>query len=296
MHVRRSVRVAARLGGVLLAACGPAVAPRPVPAPTPIPVVTPPPAIAVPVTYTLPSLVTDTRYRLESTTVLERDSAGRRESQQLVSSAEAIVRLRRTANGNFEGTGRLSGYAVQSPLSTTPIALDSLRFDVALDSLALRVVMQPPLANECDRPETGALALVRDVLWRVPTSLTVGDRWSDSTVQIVCRSSLPMVVRTTSVYEVTDSAGSDEGTLLVLTRTNQVRVEGKTTSPWRIVEVTGTGDGTLEARVAVRSGAVREVAGRSTLSLVVTDRTAPTIVRSQTVTQRVTTSAKAIGR
>ncbi len=101
-------------------------------------------------------------------------------------------------------------------------------------------------------------------------SLQMQPKYDDSTVQIVCRSSLPMVVRTTSVYEVTDSAGSDEGTLLVLTRTNQVRVEGKTTSPWRIVEVAGTGDGTLEAKVAVRSGAVREVTrgdGRATLTL-----------------------------
>jgi len=242
----------------------------------------------------LPALVTDTRYQLENTTVLERDSAGRRESQQLVSRATATVRLHRTSNGSFEGTGRLSGYSVTSALSSTPIAVDSLRFDVALDSLALRVVMQPPLANECDRPETGALSLVRDVLWRVPTTVSVGDRWRDSTVQVVCRSSLPLVVRTTAEYVVTDTVRQATGVMLVVTRSTQLRVEGKTTSPWRAIEVTGSGQGTLEARVSVLSGAVREVRGTSTLSLQVTDRTTPSAVRSQVVTQRVTTVAQVV--
>lgn len=274
--------------------CAPAAVSIPTPAPAEVPAAAPPPPVPLPVSFTLPALVTDVRYRLENTTVLERDSAGQRDSQQLVSRAAATVRVHRSPTGAFEGTGRLTGYSVTSALVSAPIVVDSLRFDVVLDSLALRVVMQPPLANECDRPETGALALVRDVLWRVPTTVSVGDRWRDSTVQLVCRSSLPLVVRTTSEYVVTDTVRQSAGVLLVITRTSQMRVEGKTTSPWRLIDVNGTGQGTHEARVAVISGAVREVRGTSTLTLQVTDRTTPSSVRSQVVTQRVTTLAQAV--
>jgi len=278
------------------AACAPAVTPRTEPTVVPAPVVTPAPDVPRPLVYAIPSPVTATRYRLESVIALERDSAGRRESQAMTSRAEALVRVRRTPDGGFEADGQLFGYTVTSALSTTPIAIDSLRFDAVLDSLALRVVSQPPLANECDRPETGALALVRDMLLRVPASLTVGDRWRDSSVHVVCRASLPMIVRTTSEYVVTGVERGSEGVQLLLRRTSASRVSGTSSSPWRSVEVTGTGDGVDDARIVVQTGAVERIEGTSTLTLTVTDRTVPTRVRSQQVVQRIRSTARALGR
>jgi hypothetical protein len=246
--------------------------------------------------YAIPALVTDSRYQVQSIATLERDSAGRRDVQKMTSSAQVVVRLRRQLSGGFDATGRLYGYSVQSALSTTAVAIDSLRFDAVLDSLALRVAMQPPLVNECDRPESGALSLVRDLLIRVPASLTVGARWRDSTVALVCRANLPMVVRTIADYVVTDTAHTrEDGVLLVIRRTSNARVEGKLQAPWRSVEVTGLGTGTLDAQVSVRSGAVRRVQSTSTLILTATDRTSPSSVRSQQVTQRVTLTGVPIG-
>lgn len=242
----------------------------------------------------MPALVTDARYRLHSVTELERDSAGRRDVQQVSGDAQVVVRLRRQASGNLSATGRVLGYAVTSALSTTPIAIDSLRFDAILDSLALRVAMQPPLVNECDRPESGALTLVRDLLLRVPANLAVGDQWRDSTVQVVCRASLPMIIRTVAEYVVSDSARGDDGLQLVIHRTSTSRVEGKTSSPWRSVEVAGRGTARLEARVSVSSGAVSRLESNGTLTLTVTDRTSPASVRSQDVTQRVKLTATTI--
>ena len=246
--------------------------------------------------YAIPGQVADTRYRLTCTTALERDSAGRRDTQQLSGEAQVVVRLRRRSGGGFSATGQVIGYAVQSALSTTAIAIDSLRFDAVLDSLALRVALQPPLVNECDRPESGALSLVRDLLIRVPASLAIGDQWRDSTVALVCRSNLPMIVRTVADYVVTDSAQGDEGVLLVIRRTSHTRVEGNVSSPWRAVSVTGIGSATLEARVSVQSGAVERVESTSTLTLAVTDRTTPASVRAQQVIQRVQLTGVKVAR
>lgn len=259
-----------------------------VPAEAPAP---PPPRVTA---YSVPANVVDTRYRLESQTTLERDSAGRRETQELTSRALATLRLRRAPHGGFSATGMVSGYLVSSALSTVPIAIDSLRFDAVLDSLSLRVVSNPPLANECDRPETGALALVRDVLIRIPTTVTIGERWRDSTVQVVCRSSVPIVVRTSSEYVVSDVERDGDQMILLLRRTSVSRVSGTTSSPWRSVEVTGSGDASLDARVALGTGAIQRVRATSTLTLMVTDRTVPTHVRSQQVRQRVTLSVNAV--
>jgi hypothetical protein len=272
------------------------------PAPTPAPT---PPAVVVPaevtpvapalVRYTIPALVTDARYRLQSVTELERDSAGRRDTREISADAQVLLRMRRRPNGDLSGTGRVFSYVVKSGLSTTPIAIDSLRFDAVLDSLALRVAMQPPLVNECDRPESGALSLVRDLLLRVPASLAVGQQWRDSTVQLVCRSSIPMLVRTVASYVVTDSASGVEGVEVVIQRTSTSHIEGKASSPWRMMEVAGTGSGTLTARVSVRTGAVSRFEGTSALTLTLTDRTSPAAITTQSVTQRVKLTGSAIG-
>ena len=268
--------------------CAPTIIATPpaVPRPTPVPVPTAPVDVS-PVRYAIPSVVTDTRYRLESVAAFERDSAGRRDTQQQTSRADVMVRMRRSANGALAATGRISGYAVQSALSTVPIAIDSLRFEAVLDGTALRVVLQPPLANECDRPETGALALVRNLLIRVPATIAVGESWRDSTVSVVCRSSVPLIFRNTNTYTVVDAERGRDGMELMIRRTTLSRVEGKTATAWRSIEVSGVGSSALDARLSVFSGAVQRIQESSTLTLTVSDKSTPTLVRTQQVTQRV---------
>ncbi len=270
---------------------GPVARPTPASLPAPDAPPGPPPSAA---RYAIPALVTDTRYRIESVTLFERDSAGRKESQRSTSKAQSVIRLRRSGSGAFVGTGRVFGYSVSSPLSPSPVAFDSLRFDAVQDARELRVVVQPPLANECDRPETGALTLVRDLLVRVPTSVAIGETWRDSTVQIVCRASLPLIVRTAAEYVVMDVSRGDDGLLVAIRRTTTSRVDGRITSPWRSVDVVGTGSGSLDIKVSVATGAVRHVQGTSTMTMTMTDHTPPAARRIQQVTQRVAVTGDAI--
>lgn len=277
---------------VVLVGCGPKRVPQLPPDRVPesptVPVVVVP---VLPTRLTIPSVVSDVSYQLRSVTELERDSMGRKDTRRYSSQADVVVRTRRTPTGGIEATGRIWRYSITPSLSTTPVAVDSVRFDALLNNVLLRVVSQPPLANECDRPETGALSLVRDLLVRVPQSVAVGEQWRDSTIHIVCRSNIPMTVRTTSDYEVTDIAQRNDGVQVTVRRTSATRMSGKSASAWRPLEIVGIGTGTLTAAIAVSTGAVREVTSTSSLVLTVTDGSAPPGQRVQQVTQRVTFTA-----
>lgn len=280
-----------------LAGCGPKLVPLPPPAPLPdSPTV---PAVVVPVLpsrFTIPSVIPDGQYQLQSVTELERDSVGHKDTRRYTSQANVVVRIRRTASGGLEATGNIRGYSITPSLSTTPVAVDSVRFDALLNNVMLRVVSQPPLANECDRPETGALSLVRDLLVRVPSTVAVGAQWRDSSVHIVCRSSIPMTVRTTSDYEVTDITQRNDGVHVMIRRTSSTKMSGKSPSAWRPLEIVGTGTGTMVADIATSSGAVARVTSTSSLVLTITDGSAPPASRVQQVTQRVSFTAVSSAR
>ena len=270
------------------------------PAPTPTvraPTAAPTPATALPtasVRYTVPMLVADTRYRVESVAGIERDSAGRKESLRQTSGARVTVRLRRSQNGAFEGTGRVDAYSLRTDGVPTAVLTDSVRFDAILDAQSLRIVLHPALVNECDRPEAGPLAIARELLLRLPASIAVGETWRDSTTHVVCRALVPLTVRTVSTYSVTGVSGDANGDVVQVHRASVVRVDGKLASPWRTVDIGGGGTATLDATVSTTSGAVLQMSSGSVLTLVVTDRSSPAAVRTQQVTQRVTTTANAV--
>lgn len=290
------VRWAAFVAVIGGSACGPKLVPLPPPErrpePVPVPVVVP----VLPSRFAIPSAVPENQYRIQTVTELERDSAGKKETRRFSSQANVFVRMRRVADGGFEATGRIRGYTITPSLSTTPVVIDSMRFEALLNPTMLRVVSQPLLANECDRPETGALTLVRDLLVRVPASVSIGERWSDSTIHIVCRSNVPMTVRTSSEYDVTQITQRNDGIHVTIRRISTTRMTGKTTSSWQALEVVGIGTGTLTADVAVVSGAVTQVSGNSSLVFTVTDSGAPVNQRTQQVTQRVTYTAETVTR
>lgn len=269
-------------------------------APTPIvraPTAAPTAAAALPAAperYTVPMLVPDMRYRVESVAEIERDSAGRKESQRLTSSARVTVRLRRAPNGAFEGSGRVDAYLLRTDGVPAPVLADSVRFDAMLDAQSLRITLHPAVVNACDRPEAGPLAIARELLLRVPASVAIGDTWRDSTTHVVCRALVPLTVRTVSTYTVADVSRDARGSMVQVHRASVMRVDGRLASPWRSVDIGGSGTATLDATVSTASGAVQHVTSSSVLLLTVTDRSSPAAVRTQQVTQRVATTANAV--
>jgi hypothetical protein len=307
---RASLAVGAWL---VMAACGAPPAPAPVPMPAPRPV-TPPPVTVSVLRVSIPSSVPAQRYDVRVRARLQRDSAGRKDEQRVESRGLVTMSLQRAADGALRSSGRVDSFAVQvdgagvSPVSASPTSsptfaavstpLGPVLFDASLDGLRLLVATRPPLANECDRPEAGATALVRDLVVRIPASLSEGDRWRDSTVSIVCRVGIPITVRTQSEYEVrrieqrSESGPEPRGSTgtVIVRRQSSTRMEGKLTSAWRALELVGTGLGSDEMRVDVASGALLQLEGEGTLTLQLTDRSRGT-PRVQRVVQALTVRA-----
>ena len=271
---------------------------RPMVAP-PAPVVEPPtvvaPAVVVPTRTAITGAVRDARYDVQTIARVSRDSAGRNTEQRIESRALVTVSFQRTATGDLRGSGRIDSFTVRGPAlafdavnktaTTTPVGLERMLFDAVLDTQSLRVVARPLLANECDRPETGAMALAREVLLRIPSSVLAGDRWTDSTISIVCRTGVPIAVRLRSDYTV---ERIDEGAhTVLLRRAMAIRMDGKLVSTWRSLDVTGTGTGTQRVTVDATRGTVLTIDGSSTVTLQVSDRNRSNAPRTQRVVQQV---------
>lgn len=292
---------------VAVSACGRTAAPSPVAAATPVPVA--PAAVApLPPRLAVASIVAERRYDVRSSARIERDSAGRKDEQRVESQGVVTWSLQRSADGSLRGSGRVDAFVVRiegagaspplgqaatatnlptaAPISTT------VAFDAILDAISVRVVTRPPLANECDRPEAAATALVRDLLLRVPTTVASGDRWRDSTVSIICRVGIAIAVRSQHEYLLERIEKSASTATLVISRVTSTRLEGKLGSAWRALELAGSGTETDNARVDVTTGALLLLDGQGTLTLQLTDRSRPNTPRTQRITQQLTTHAE----
>jgi hypothetical protein len=275
---------------VALAACGGSVKPTPAPAaPPPAPVPVAPTPVAEPVIerWTMPAVVPSARYQSDVSAALERDSAGRAIAERVETHALITLNGRRDSLGAFRGTGTVDSFVVrglegalapnrgEAPNSTpVPVLQEkplTVQFEAAFDARNLRVATRPPLANECDRPETGATALVRDLLVRLPKSLTVGQTWSDSSVSFVCRLGVPITSRSKSVYTLERADKVQGGIELVIKRVSDVILAGELKSTWRTVLVNATGKTTHNIRVDGTSGIVRSIESDGLLTIKLSD-------------------------
>lgn len=279
-----------RLSLLLLAmGCASPAPPPVVAAPVPeAPVVVAPTAPVVR-TLTLPSRLSSATWRVTSTATLRATAPGVPTAEQRSTASGRVTwSFDRSVRGALRGTGQIDSFTVRGSLDTArsaimPLANALVLLEATMDSAMVRVATRPPLANECDRQEASAAQLARELLVRVPDGVAVGARWRDSTVSIVCRSGVPMTVFTTTESSLT--ALDDE--VAAIQRDQRVHVEGRGGSPFRALDVSGSGTGTQQVRVRVREGIVERLEGRSTLTLQMTERTPSAPPRTLQVVQQV---------
>ena len=241
--------------------------------------------------------VRDARYQVRSIARVTSDSAGRPIEHRIETSGMVTIALQRSADGAFRGSGRVDSFTVQMPSASSSMSpstvasdavhLDSVFFDAILDATNLRVVTRPLLANECDRSETSATALARELLLRIPRSVQVRSQWVDSTIAFVCRSSVPIAVRTVNSYTVERIDNGASNAMVLVRRAFTVRMDGKLVSPWRPLEVSGVGTGAQRVIIDAVRGAVQSLDGTSTITLQLNDRSRPNGARTQRVVQQV---------
>jgi hypothetical protein len=289
----------------LLAACAHAPA-RPVTpsARAPAPIVVEPVPVAAPMTWAMAATLPATRYLVEVSATLERDSAGRVLQQHVASRGIVTLQGRRDSLGGLRASGVVDSFTVRglesvlSPpavdtrssrtLPILPPAVISVPFDANLDARMLRVVTRPPLANECDAPETGATGLVRDLLVRVPRHVAVGSAWRDSTVGFLCRLSVPITSRTQTDYVVERAEQVANRTELVVRRTIDTQLNGILKSTWRNVMLTGVGRTTQTLHVDAQTGLVRGIDGDGLLTVRLTDSSRRDASGTQEIRQKTT--------
>lgn len=282
--------------GLAMIACGggPVVTPVPVPEARETPPVPAPVSVA---RVSLPARIAGGSWRVVSQVSVELlDSAAlasgsrgdtrttRRqdvESRGLVSWSGT-----RSPSGAMVLTGQVDSFTVRTsfeqqlaPLPTPPALV---LLDARVDSGTVRVVTRPLLDNECDRPEAAAAALAADVLVRIPDGVVRGSTWQDSSVTLVCRGSVPMtlVSRSQTTLQSIDEAE------LRLERRVELEVSGSGGSAFRAFDVQGRGQGSQRIIVDVARGVVRELEGRSELTLSTSERVPQQPPRIQTAVQR----------
>jgi len=220
--------------------------------------------------------------------------AGVPDEQRIDTRALVSMSFERAVSGALRGTGQIDSFTVRSSIAESakqraamtavaPTKPALLLIDALIDSMNLRVVTRPPLANECDRPEVSAMQLARELLVRIPDGVTQGDQWSDSTVTLVCRNGVPLTVYTTT-RSTLDKLSKET---LVVTRDISTKLEGTGGTAFRAFELTGSGSGSQRLEIAASSGILERLQGTSTLTLRVVERIPPGTPRIQQVLQRV---------
>ena len=261
------------------------------PPPRPLPTADAPAPVAVTTRVELPAHIPGTTWRVQSVARMTVRGAGvsgaAAEEQRVTSAALVSWSLDRQPSGALRATGQVDSFVVRTSFDaqrgvSLPATPAIVLLEATLDSAVMRVVTRPPLANECDRPEAGAAALARDLLVRVPDGVSVGSRWKDSSVTLICRSGVPMTVYSTVKSRLEELTGDR----LVIRRETVGRLEGKGGSAFRVLELVGTSSGSQRVEIAAQRGTVERLEGSGTLTLTAVERLPGNPPRTQQIIQR----------
>ena len=270
-------------------ACSKAVIPPPV-------VVAPPPPVAEPVVvavpeisrWTIPSTFASTRYVTEVSATLARDSVGHTMQEHVETRALIALQGRRDSLGGLRANGQVDSFTVRgleralsasnqgdnataTALPLVAVSPLAIAFDAVIDEHNVRVTTRPPLANECDRAESGATNIVRELLIRIPKTMTVGAKWRDSTASFMCRLGVPITSRTRAEYFVDRMEKVQNRTELIVRRTTDTQLDGNVKSTWRSLSITGTGHTTQNIRIDATTGIIQSVEGDGMLTVRLND-------------------------
>lgn len=257
------------------------------------------------------------RYTVRSRSHLTQDSAGTSITEQVESTAFVRFTLERTGDPmaqaplGLRGTGRVDGFVMTpttrlaharaSALANVTQAPDyptlplTVPFEAMVDGTITRVAPTPSLANECDRPETGATAMARELLVRLPGTVAVGSAWVDTALVFVCRGGVPVTVQTIATNRVSEIERSADGpaTRVRVVRELLLRADGEQASAWRTVALNGRGHGRQELVLSAPAGVLQELRSERETVFEVRDSARPDDGR-QRVTQRVSYMASLV--
>ena len=167
-------------------------------------------------------------------------------------------------------TGTIDSFTVNAG-DSIPLPLHDMSFPIAFDGRMDRSgriqEFSSPDTSSCGSAAGALLGIARELLIAVPSELTIGLEWRDSTSTTSCRGDIPMTVTTTRHHrleELIDSAGIP---LLRIARQTDVVMSGMGTRPVQATTVSGTGSGSMELLIEPTTGTFRHAVGESLTTL-----------------------------
>ena len=198
-------------------------------------------------------------------------------------SLRIVVSVRRAVGTGFSGV--LRSATVRSPGTNTPAPLPKLPLPAPYTAFASRGISPAPASrlapvNACDGNLDVALTVVRELLFVMPDTVSVGTTWADSSSYRTCRDGIPLDVVAQRRFTVERAAPDSAGhfTLVVLRRSS-ASYRGWSARGDDTTWVTGRASGELRYRVDATSGAPASASGTASLDVE---------VRSGTTRQRAT--------
>ena len=131
----------------------------------------------------------------------------------------------------------------------------------------------------------------RDLWLRMPDTVRLGATWHDSSAATACRDGIPLRTSLRRSYRVERADTTAGDVAIVVTRSQQMVLEGSGKQFGEDVRVFGTGTGNMVLRVSASTGTVLDANGQSTLELTFTSaRTVQRVrQRGETSIRRVAT-------
>ena len=264
--------LAAAAAALLLAGCGPGLAPLP-PTPVRAPAAdsarTPAPAFAW--------AAGDRRFvlRTRAAITVAGDTAEARDT--VTTTTHVTLRI---AAGAPPSPRRLAGTVDSVRVaagSRVPAVPADVRFPVPFEGtvdggrVTLARAAAPPAgsANPCEgvAPSEAILAGVRDLLPSVPASLAAGARWEETTSATACRGGVAITTTAAHRYQVTGPGTWNGQAATRIERTSSYTVNGAGEQGGEQVSATGRGTGTATLFVDAAAGRLLGTTARSTLEL-----------------------------
>lgn len=146
-------------------------------------------------------------------------------------------------------SGQLSRFELLAGLRTSakqqPVRLP-LRFTgtIASGQLLLQPLVVQPDSNLCDNPESSYLNELHTAVISLPAHIQAGSTWMDTLSTTTCSGSkIPSTVQIIRAYTVRGNVQEGNKALLLLNRTDQIRLSGTGSQDQHQVQLDGEGSG-----------------------------------------------------
>lgn len=121
--------------------------------------------------------------------------------------------------------------------------------------------------STCGTSLDPVIAMTRDVFVRLPSRLTSGMTWEDTTRSTSCRGRIPVATTTIATYSVLGEQATERQRMLAVRRTTVLRMEGSGDQVGRAATVNGSGSGSGTFLIDPESAELVEGRSESTITV-----------------------------